>query len=298
MTRVYAYRDIKGQPLVGVEWQGRRYNFTLAWELYKQIKLNNQGPSFLFVQLIIEMDLFHAETFDELFETLQQYRPLDDLVLRGDLRVQIPIERPQKIIGIGRNYRKHAEELGNPVPEMPVLFAKAPSAMIASGESIRLPRSIGAVHHEGELAVVIGKRGHDIRAQQAAEHIAGYTIVNDVTARDLQLQDKAKGLPWFRAKGFDSFCPIGPCIVPAGALGDPQALELEVTVNGEQRQRAHTREMLTPVAELVAYISRYMTLMEGDIIATGTPAGVGPMRSGDRVCVSISKIGILENDVV
>jgi 2-keto-4-pentenoate hydratase/2-oxohepta-3-ene-1,7-dioic acid hydratase in catechol pathway len=298
LTRVFSYSDKNDQPLVGVEWQGRCYNFTLAWELYKQIAMNNQGPIFQFVQMIIEMGLFHAETFDELFETLKKYRPLDDLIIRGQTKMKVPIERPQKIICAGRNYREHAAELDNPVAEEPILFCKSPSAMIASGDFIRIPPAIGRVDHEGELAVVIGKRGADIKSSQASEYIAGYTILNDVTARELQKQDKKKGLPWFRAKNFDTFCPIGPYIVPANTMSYPEKLQVTVKVNGEIRQNGNTGDMITPVPELISYISRYMTLIEGDIIATGTPAGVSPLRKGDTVEVEITGIGILENRVL
>lgn len=298
ITRVFSYLDADNQPRVGVEWQGRAYNFTLAWELYKQIQLNNEGPVFQFVQLIIEMDLFHSETFDELFETIQQFRSISDLVIKGDPKVKVPIERPQKIICVGRNYREHAEELQHPVPEEPIFFCKSPSAMIPSGEAIRLPKHLGRVDHEGELAVVIGKRGADIDAAQAKEYIAGFTIVNDVTARELQQRDKEKGLPWFRAKSFDTFCPMGPFLVPYGSIDNPQDLQMTVRVNNEVRQSATTAEMLTPIDELIAYVSRHLTLVEGDIIATGTPAGVSRLHKGDVVCVEIQHIGLLENKVV
>lgn len=298
MTRVFSYLDEKNQPFVGVEWQGKRYNFTLAWELYKQVALDRQGPDFHFVQMIIEMDLFYAETFDELFDTLRQYRSISDLQIRKPVRFKVPIERPQKIVCAGRNYREHAAELDNAVPEEPILFAKSPSSMIASGANIRVPADIGSVHHEGELAVVIGKSGSHLKAAQAAKHIAGYTILNDVTARDLQQRDKKKGLPWFRAKSFDTFCPIGPYVVPANAIEDPQNLRIRVSVNDELRQDGNTNEMVTPIAELVAYASRYMSLTQGDILATGTPAGVSALNIGDRVTVEIEEIGALENSVV
>lgn len=283
---------------MGVEWQGRQYNCTLAWELYKQNEMNNQGPSFQFVQMIIEMDLFHAETFDELFETLKKLRSIEDLVIRDEVRFTVPIVRPQKIICVGRNYRDHARELDNPVPEEPIIFCKSPSAMIASGEKIRIPAGIGSVHHEGELAIVVGKTASKISASKAFEFIAGYTILNDVTARDLQKKYKDQGLPWFLAKSFDTFCPIGPYIVPANALKNPQDLQIKVEVNNEVRQDGNTKDMITPIADLIAYISKFLTLVEGDIIATGTPAGVSALKKGDRVSIEISEMGKLENSVV
>ncbi|MFQ5627603.1 MAG: fumarylacetoacetate hydrolase family protein [bacterium] len=298
MTRIFSYLDEKNQPLVGAEWHGKKYNFTLAWEFYKQIALDNQGPSFQFVQMIIEMDLFHAETFDELFETLKKYRSIDDLAIRKQIRFTVPIERPQKIVCVGRNFREHAAELDNPVPEEPIIFSKSPSAMIATGEMIRIPPDIGRVDFEGELAVIIGKKGSNIPTSKAFEYIAGYTILNDITARDLQKKDKQKGLPWFRAKSLDTFCPIGPYVLPANAIDNPQNLQITVEVNGDIRQDGNTQDMITPIADLVEYISRFLTLVEGDIVATGTPAGVGALESGDTIKVDISMLGALENSVI
>lgn len=298
MTRLFSYVNAQNQPMVGVEWQDKTYNFTQAWELYKQIKLGSKAPSFPFLQLVVEMDLFHKETFDELFATLQEYRPLTDLLLRGRQKLQPPIGRPQKIIGIGRNYGKHARELGNEVPEEVVFFAKAPSSLIATGEDIHLPANVGRVDHEGELALVIGKTAKNVSAGEAMDYLAGYSLVNDVTAREIQNLDKNKGLPWFRAKSYDSFCPFGPYLVPAAEIADPHNLTLTVSVNGKIRQNGHTGDMIFSIAELIAYVSRHLTLMPGDIIATGTPDGVSPLLAGDIVEVEIQGLGKLTNRVV
>ncbi len=298
MIRVFAFKDKHNQPFVGVDYQGRLYNFTRAWDLYKQIKLNGQGPDLAFIQIMLEMDLFHSDVFHELFETLQQYRSLDDLIVQDDPHVSIPIERPSKIICVGRNYGRHALELGNEIPDEPILFAKAPSSMIATEEPVRLPTGIGRVDYEGELAVVIGKSGRRIPEARALDYVAGYTLINDITARELQKQDKERGLPWFRSKSYDTFCPIGPALVPAAEVTDPQKFYLTVQVNGEVRQQGDCGDMLFPVARLISYISQMMTLIPGDIIATGTPEGVGPLKNGDRVEVEIQEIGILRNPVV
>ncbi|RMD98613.1 MAG: FAA hydrolase family protein [Calditrichaeota bacterium] len=213
------------------------------------------------------------------------------------MKYQVPIERPSKIVCVGRNYGRHAAELGNAIPDEPIIFAKAPSSMIPMEEKIHIPPNAGRVDYEGEIAIVMGKTASHIDRSQALEHVAAYTLVNDVTARDLQKQDKEKGLPWFRAKSFDTFCPIGPGLVPAGEIPDPQSLTLHLRVNGQERQKGNTADMLFGFDELIAYISRHMTLHVGDIIATGTPAGVGPLQPGDVVEIEVKEIGLLRNGV-
>jgi 2-keto-4-pentenoate hydratase/2-oxohepta-3-ene-1,7-dioic acid hydratase in catechol pathway len=197
---------------------------------------------------------------------------------------------PSKIVCIGRNYRDHAAELGNEVPREPLIFFKPPSSLLDPGAPIRIPSISKRVDFEGELGVVIGKRCSHIGAQEdVRRYIAGYTIVNDVTARDLQKSDGQ----WSRAKGFDTFCPVGP-IVTDGI--DPDAgITVETRLNGEIRQQGTTRDLIFPIAALIRHISAAMTLVPGDLIATGTPAGVGPMTAGDRVEVSIEGIGVLSN---
>lgn len=198
---------------------------------------------------------------------------------------------PSKIIGIGRNYRAHAAELQNPIPLEPLMFLKASSALLGpSGEIVR-PRGFERVDYEGELAVVIGQSGRRISESSALDHVLGYTCLNDVTVRDLQQKDKL----WTRAKGMDSFCPIGPRIV-CGL--DVANLRIVTRVNGEIRQDGRTADMIFPIDKLIAYASQYLTLAAGDVIATGTPEGVGNLQPGDVVTVEIEGIGVLENRVV
>ena len=199
---------------------------------------------------------------------------------------------PSKIVCIGRNYREHAAELGNEVPKEPLLFLKAPSAVIAPGESIHIPSISKRVDFEGELAVVIGKRASRIGPDEDVKpYIRGYTIVNDVTARDLQKSDGQ----WSRAKGFDTFCPIGPLVTDEV---DPAAgLTLETRLNGQVKQHGSTVDLIFDIPFLLRHITAAMTLLPGDVIPTGTPSGVAPMQSGDRVEVSIEGIGWLENPV-
>ena len=197
---------------------------------------------------------------------------------------------PSKIVCVGRNYVEHARELGNEIPKVPLIFLKPPSAIISNGDTILLPPQSAQVEHEGELVVVIGKRGRNVTAENARKYILGYTIGNDVTARDLQNSDGQ----WTRAKGFDTFCVFGPWI---DTEFDPADAILSCRVNGQMRQMASTRDIVFNVPTLIAYISSVMTLEPGDLVFTGTPAGVGELKNGDEVVVEIEGLGTLRNPV-
>ena len=200
---------------------------------------------------------------------------------------------PSKVVAIGRNYAEHAQEMGTEAPEVPVVFLKPSTSVIGPREAIRYPTGVSSdVHYEGELAVVIGRLCREVPAARAADVILGFTCGNDVTARDLQRVEPQ----WGRAKGFDTFCPIGPWIeTDAPSFADD--LEVTTTVNGELRQKGRTSQMMHGVAALVAHVSEAMTLLPGDVILTGTPAGVGPLTVGDEVAVTIEGIGTLTNPV-
>jgi 2-keto-4-pentenoate hydratase/2-oxohepta-3-ene-1,7-dioic acid hydratase in catechol pathway len=198
--------------------------------------------------------------------------------------------RPTKIIGIGRNYLEHARELGNEVPAVPILFFKPPTALIGSGDTILLPDVSTRVEFEAEIGVVIEKRIRNVDAAAAERSIGGYICVNDVTCRDLQKVDGQ----WGRAKGFDTFCPVGPRV---GTGLNWRELELICRVNGVERQRAKATDMHFSIPELVSFLSGIMTLEPGDLIATGTPAGTAPLHDGDVVDVEIPGVGILSNPV-
>src|SRR5690349_9008817 len=206
------------------------------------------------------------------------------------MRILEPI-RPSKIVCVGRNYREHAAELGNKMPDEPLLFLKAPSAIISSGEDIVLPSASQQVEHEGELGVVIGRVAHNIGNEDPLRYVLGYTCVNDVTARDLQRKD----VQFTRGKSFDTFCPVGPWIETDI---DPANVTVETRLNGEVKQKGNTSDMAFSVAFLIRYISEIMTLYPGDLIATGTPAGVSRMKPGDVVEVEVNGIGVLRNKVV
>jgi len=202
----------------------------------------------------------------------------------------LPPATPSKIICVGRNYRDHAKELGNEVPAEPLLFFKPPSSLLKPGGIVRLPAASSRVDFEGELALVIGRRVRNLKPDaNLRDAIRGYTLANDITARDLQ----KKEAQWTRAKGFDTFCPVGPIV--SDELDTASGLTLETRVNGELRQHGSTLDFIFGIPELLVYISAAFTLEPGDLLLTGTPAGVGPLAAGDRVDVSIPGIGTLTN---
>jgi len=204
----------------------------------------------------------------------------------------LSLVRPSKIVCVGLNYLDHAQELGLSLPEEPIIFLKPPSAVIGAGDAIVLPGCSSQVDYEAELALVIGRTARYITEADAPRHIFGYTCANDVTARDLQRKDGQ----WTRAKSFDTFCPVGPWIeTDPGDLG---TLTLRTVVNGEVRQEGNTADMVFPPHLLVSHISRIMTLHPGDVVLTGTPAGVGPIQAGDEVSVEIDRVGFLLNPVL
>jgi 2-keto-4-pentenoate hydratase/2-oxohepta-3-ene-1,7-dioic acid hydratase in catechol pathway len=200
------------------------------------------------------------------------------------------IETPSKIVCVGLNYRDHAAETGKPLPAEPMLFIKPSTAVIRAGEPIRIPPGVGRVDHEAELGVVIARRAYRVAKADALKYIRGVTCVNDVTARELQARD----VQYTRAKGFDTFAPIGPRVTD-GYDGRP--LTVEAYVNGERRQSSSTRELIFPVEHLIWFVSSVMTLLPGDIIATGTPSGIGPIVPGDTVTVKVEGVGELTNPV-
>ena len=218
------------------------------------------------------------------------WEPTEAVVPFDDTHLLAPVF-PTKVVCVGRNYAGHAAERGAEVPDEPVIFLKPATAVIGPGAAIVIPSEAREVHHEAELAIVVGRVARRVAAEDASEYILGYTAANDVSARDLQKKDGQ----WTRAKGFDTFCPLGPAVETEV---DPLGLRISCSVNGELRQEASTEDMVFGVAEVFAFVTRVMTLLPGDVVLTGTPAGVGPIRPGDRVEVAIERIGSLLNPVV
>jgi 2-keto-4-pentenoate hydratase/2-oxohepta-3-ene-1,7-dioic acid hydratase in catechol pathway len=204
---------------------------------------------------------------------------------------------PGKIIALGNNYFKHVQEMNQALPEEPVLFGKWPSAVIGPGEPIVKPSWIGRMDYEAELAFIVGKTAKNVPKERAMEYVAGYTCLNDVTARELQARDMARKLPWMPSKNFDTFCPLGPCILLAGAVDTPVSIDVSSRVNGELKQSGNTTDFIFDIPTVIAYITKIMTLEPGDVVTTGTPVGVGPLEPGDTVEVACSGIGMLSNPV-
>lgn len=217
------------------------------------------------------------------------FQPSDETLPLAEISLLPPCV-PTKAVCVGLNYREHAAELSMDVPVEPVLFMKPPSSLCSPGSVIRYPAQTNNLHHEAELAVVIGTQAKDVPESEAHKHILGYTCANDVTARDIQARDGQ----WTRAKSFDTFLPLGPCIETEF---DPSDAVISLRVNGETRQHSTTADLIFAIPYLVSFVSQVMTLIPGDVILTGTPSGVGPMEKGDRVEVDIQGIGVLENVV-
>ncbi|MFJ6936466.1 fumarylacetoacetate hydrolase family protein [Streptomyces sp. NPDC101132] len=233
---------------------------------------------------------------DELVLDIIKGIPFADFELSG---TKVPLSKvrllppvlPSKVVAIGRNYAEHAAELGNEVPEVPVAFFKPSTSVVGPGDPIAYPSFSNELHHEAELAVVIGRMCREVPRERVKDVVLGYTCANDVTARDVQQREKQ----WARAKGFDSSCPLGPWIETDL---DPGDLTIQCTVNGVQRQLGRTSDMVRSVEDLIAHVSEAMTLLPGDVVLTGTPAGVGPLNVGDEVAVTIEGIGTLTNKVI
>jgi len=220
----------------------------------------------------------------------------------SEVRILTPVPLPPKIICLGLNYRDHAEEGHVPLPEEPILFSKPSTAIVGPDDCVVYPKISTQMDYEVELAVIIGKEGRNISEADASNHIGGYTVFNDISARDIQFKDKQ----WFRGKSFDTFAPTGPCLVLSDQITDPHRLKMKLRVNGEVRQSSTTANMIFKIPQIITFISRVMTLQPGDIIATGTPAGVGfyakpekkLLKPGDLVEAEVESIGVLRNRIV
>lgn len=269
---------------------GRVIRGSLFLRLYNDIQLmricrftTNQNPTPQFGAL-------EGESILPLPDNIQIGPSIANAITLNEVQMLAPVA-PSKIVCVGRNYVEHAAELGNKMPDEPLLFLKAPSAIIGDGDYIELPPQSQQVEHEGELAVVIGSTARNIRDDEdPLSYVLGYTCVNDVTARDLQRKD----IQFTRGKSFDTFCPVGPSLVTGLSPGN---LTVTTRVNGVVKQNGNTSDMAFPVPFLIRYISNIMTLNPGDLIATGTPAGVSAMKNGDVVEIEVSGIGVLRNPV-
>jgi 2-keto-4-pentenoate hydratase/2-oxohepta-3-ene-1,7-dioic acid hydratase in catechol pathway len=276
-----------GEPHIGAEGPQGVVDFTLAAPQLPESMLDllADGP-----KALDEARAAAARAFAE----------ATGVIAADQVRLLAPVPRPGKIFGIGLNYRDHAHETGNPIPEVPIVFSKAATAVIGPGAAIEIPPASALIDYEGELAVVIGRPAKCVSRRDALRYVAGYTVMNDVTARDYQARSGH-----CIAKSFDTFAPMGPALVTADDVGDPSMLDLRTIVSGEEMQHERTNKLVFDVPALIEYISAGVTLEPGDIISTGTPAGVGYRRKprrflkpGDTVRVEVSNIGALENPVI
>ncbi|MGC9100807.1 MAG: fumarylacetoacetate hydrolase family protein [Caldisericum sp.] len=208
-----------------------------------------------------------------------------------------PIDKSAMVVCLGKNYVEHAKETGGDIPQEPILFGKFATLSITDGDIIMYPKWATRIDPEPELAVVIGKECKDIKPKEAFDCVFGYTIVNDITERDIEFKDMKKGLPWFRSKNFETSLSIGPYIVTKDEIKDPHNLEIELYINGVLKQKGNTKDMIFKIDETIAYISKYFTLNPGDVISTGTVPGILPIQKGDEVIVKIEKVGTLRNKV-
>ena len=238
-----------------------------------------------------------AKRLERALAVLLETGQLDDLLLPPFAPRLAPIPKPNRILAIGRNYAEHAKELGNAVPDEPVVFLKASQSVIGPDSQVLIPDGVGRVDYEGELLVVLGKGGKNISEADAMECVVAYTCFNDITAREKSKTLQSKGHPWFLAKSLDTFGPLGPHLVTADALPDPFAIRVQLRVNGETKQDGTTNQMIHSIPKLIAYLSTWFALEPGDVIATGTPPGVGPLVIGDLVEVEIEGIGTLRSAI-
>ena len=287
--------DLDGEPSVGLLQGEEVLDFSRAFLTFLAAEGMDPSPALLSIEELIDDGLLVPEVFQDVLGFLEDHDLLDAMLVE-EAELLMPF-LPNRIIALGRNYAAHAAETGHAPPNEPVFFMKATSSVIGPGEPVLIPKDAGRVDHEVELAVVIGKGGKRIPWHQAMEHVAGYTILNDVTARDMQTRDMAASHPWFLSKSFDTFGPLGPCLTLPDEIPDPHTLELRLTVNGEVRQESNTRNLIFKIPELIASLSRYITLEPGDLISTGTPEGISPLQPGDVMEAYVEGIGTLRNPV-
>jgi 5-oxopent-3-ene-1,2,5-tricarboxylate decarboxylase/2-hydroxyhepta-2,4-diene-1,7-dioate isomerase len=294
--RVAQFEDSKGY-CIGLSTSSGWINYSDAEAAYTAITQNVVVEPTTTILQLLEDGRFDPAEFKAVLKFLKQHKLDAHYGISKKAVLKAPILRPPKIVALGRNYALHAKEGNAPVPTEPIIFMKAGSSVIGPDETILLPQNLGRMDHEVELAVVIGRRSTAVKKKDAMSVIAGFTILNDITARELQTNDLEQKHPWFRSKSFDTFTPIGPWIVTADEIATPIRLSLECRVNGKVRQKANTGSMLFDVPTQIEFISRHITLEPGDILSTGTPEGIGPLKDGDEVLCRIEKIGELKNTV-
>jgi 2-keto-4-pentenoate hydratase/2-oxohepta-3-ene-1,7-dioic acid hydratase in catechol pathway len=294
--KVAQFEDAQGY-CVGIQHKGTWINYSDAEAACTSITQKIVVEPATTVMQLLEEGRFDASEFQQVLKFLTEHRLERQYLVSKDAMLRAPVLRPPKIVALGLNYALHAKEGKAAVPQEPIIFMKAGSSVIGPGETVRLPQGLGRMDHEVELAVIIGHRATAVKKRDALKHVAGYTILNDVTARELQAKDIEKKHPWFRSKSFDTFTPMGPWIVTPDEVGTPVHLDLECRVNGKMRQKSNTRSMVFDIPTQIEFISQHITLEPGDVLSTGTPHGIGPIKDGDEIVCRIEKIGELKNPV-
>jgi 2-keto-4-pentenoate hydratase/2-oxohepta-3-ene-1,7-dioic acid hydratase in catechol pathway len=282
---------------IGVELDGRWMNYSKAEAAYAMIQEDLLIEPMTSLAASIQTGDFSVDGIKAVLQFVKSHRLQAAMEVPRNAVMKAPIGRPPKIVALGLNYALHAKEGNFQVPKEPIIFSKAGSSVIGPGEPIRIPRGLGRIDHEAELAVIIGKKATQVKRKDALKYVAGFTVLNDVSARDLQTKDLEKKHPWFRSKSFDTFTPLGPWMVTPEEFTMPIHLDVECRVNGEIRQKANTKYMVFDIPTQIEFISRLITLEPGDIISTGTPEGIGPIKNGDRVTCRVERIGELKNPV-
>jgi len=297
--KIARYLGRGGRPVLGMVAGTEVIDLTRALLLYETARRGEASLPVTDPVQLMERGLFSAEALRPITQFIDEHdlgaplgRPLQDVKLLA------PIARPPKILAMGLNYKAHALESHGEVPEEPIFFRKESTSVIGPGDDVVIKSGIGRVDPEAELAVVIGKAGEDIPVEEAGEYVAGYTILNDVTARAMQRKDIGASRPWYRSKSLGTFCPVGPWIVLTDEIQEPVELDLELRVNSEVRQSDNTRSLIWKIPELISYISSFVPLAPGDILSTGTPEGMNEVVPGDWVEVWVERIGVLGNPVV
>jgi len=289
--------EIEDSSCVAIELDGTWINYSKAFVSFHLLEHDLALRQPENIMDMLQFGIWGVDDMKAIVAHVKKHRLQRLLSLPKEAILKAPIARPGKIIALGLNYVLHAKEGNFEVPKEPIIFAKVGSSVIGPNETIRIPRGLGRMDHEVELAAVIGRTATQVKKKDAYKYIAGYTICNDVSARDLQTNDISARLPWFRSKSFDTFSPLGPWIVTSDEFRTPIQVNVECRVNGKVKQKANTRDLVFDIPTTIEFITKHITLEPGDIVSTGTPAGIGPIRHGDTVVCRVEKIGDLKNPV-
>jgi 5-oxopent-3-ene-1,2,5-tricarboxylate decarboxylase / 2-hydroxyhepta-2,4-diene-1,7-dioate isomerase len=294
--KVAQFEDTQGY-CIGLSTNSGWINYSDAEAAYTSITQNVVVEPTTTILKLIEDGRFDPAEFKAVLKFLKEHKLESRYSISKEATLKAPILRPPKIVALGLNYALHAKEGNAAGPTEPIIFMKAGSSVIGPEETILLPGGMGRMDHEVELAVIIGRRATAVKKKEAMNYVAGFTVLNDVTARELQNKDLEQRHPWFRSKSFDTFTPMGPWIVTTDDIATPIRLNLECRVNGKVRQKANTGSMVFDVPTQIEFVSKYITLEPGDIISTGTPHGISQIQNGDTVLCRIETIGELKNPV-